>query len=53
VKPDYAKAFEFYQKALDVGLKPERRIEVELARGAMSAEYGELARGDRTLREVH
>jgi len=29
-KPDYAKALEFYQKALEVGPKPEKRIEVEL-----------------------
>ena len=28
--PDYAKALEFYNKALEVGPKPERRIEVEL-----------------------
>jgi alpha-2-macroglobulin len=30
VKPDYAKAYGFYQKALDAGPKPEKRIEVEL-----------------------
>ena len=30
VQPDYAKAFEFYRKALDAGPKPEKRIEVEL-----------------------
>jgi tetratricopeptide (TPR) repeat protein len=29
-KPDYAKALEFYKKALDVGPKPEKRTEVEL-----------------------
>ena len=29
-KPDYKKALEFYQKALEVGPKPEKRIEVEL-----------------------
>ena len=28
--PDYAKALEFYQKALEVGPKLERRIEIEL-----------------------
>ncbi len=29
-KPDYAKAFEFYKKALESGPKPQKRIEVEL-----------------------
>ncbi len=29
-KPDYAKAFEFYKKAIEVGPEPEKRIEVEL-----------------------
>jgi alpha-2-macroglobulin len=29
-QPDYAKALEFYQKALETGPKPARRIEVEL-----------------------
>jgi hypothetical protein len=29
-KPDYAKAFEFYKKALESGPKAEKRIEVEL-----------------------
>lgn len=29
-KPDYAKALEFYKRALDVGPKPEKRAEVEL-----------------------
>ena len=29
-KPDYAKALEFYQKALATGAKPEKQIEVEL-----------------------
>ncbi|HYW81028.1 MAG TPA: tetratricopeptide repeat protein, partial [Thermoguttaceae bacterium] len=29
-KPDYAKALEFYKKALEVGPKPRRRAEVEL-----------------------
>ncbi|MCR4414075.1 MAG: tetratricopeptide repeat protein, partial [Thermoguttaceae bacterium] len=29
-KPDYAKALEFYTRALDVGPKPEKRAEVEL-----------------------
>ncbi|NQU22736.1 MAG: tetratricopeptide repeat protein, partial [Candidatus Nealsonbacteria bacterium] len=29
-KPDYKKALEFYNKALDVGPKPEKRVEVEL-----------------------
>ena len=30
LKPDYAKAFEFYQKAIEAGPKSDRRIEVEL-----------------------
>jgi uncharacterized protein YfaS (alpha-2-macroglobulin family)/TolA-binding protein len=29
-KPNYKKALEFYQKALQVGPKPEKRVEVEL-----------------------
>jgi tetratricopeptide (TPR) repeat protein len=29
-KPDYAKALEFYKKALEVGPKPDRKAEVEL-----------------------
>ena len=29
-KPDYAKAGEYYQQALDMGLTPQRRAEVEL-----------------------
>ena len=29
-KPDYAKALQFYQKALEVGPKPAKRIEVEM-----------------------
>ena len=29
-KPDYAKALEFYQKALEAGPKPSKQIEVEL-----------------------
>ncbi len=29
-KPDYAKALEFYRKALEAGPKPEKRIEVEM-----------------------
>ncbi len=29
-KPDYQKALEFYQKALEVGPKPDKRVEVEL-----------------------
>lgn len=29
-KPDYAKAREFYQNALEVGPKPEKQIEIEL-----------------------
>jgi len=29
-KPDYAKALEFYQKALEVGPEPKKRVEVEL-----------------------
>ena len=29
-KPDYARASEFYQKALEAGPKPQKRIEVEL-----------------------
>ncbi len=29
-KPDYAKAFEFYKKALESGPKPKKQIEVEL-----------------------
>jgi tetratricopeptide (TPR) repeat protein len=29
-KPDYAKALEFYNKALEVGPKPDTRVEVEL-----------------------
>ena len=28
-KPDYAKALEFYRKALEAGPKPEKRVEVE------------------------
>ena len=30
-KPDYAKAFEFYKKAIEVGPKPERYSEAELS----------------------
>lgn len=30
VKPDYAKAVQFYDKALDAGPKPEKRLDVEL-----------------------
>lgn len=30
IKPDYAKAREFYQNALEVGPKPEKQIEIEL-----------------------
>ena len=40
-KPDYAKALEFYQKALEVGPKPEKRIEVELLVAAVPAEAGQ------------
>ena len=32
-KPDYAKALEFYKKALDAGAKPETQAEVELRIG--------------------
>ncbi len=32
-KPDYAKALEFYKKALETGAKPERQIEIELLIG--------------------
>ena len=32
-KPDYAKALEFYKKALETGAKPERQIEIELLVG--------------------
>jgi len=30
VKPDYAQALQFYEKALDAGPKPEKRLDVEL-----------------------
>jgi len=30
VKPDHAQALQFYEKALDAGPKPERRLDVEL-----------------------
>ena len=32
-KPDYAKALEFYKKALEAGAKPEKQIEIELLIG--------------------
>src|SRR5207253_2214557 len=32
-KPDYAKALEFYKKALDAGAKPQKQIEIELRIG--------------------
>ena len=32
-KPDYAKALEFYKKALETGAKPEKQIEIELLIG--------------------
>ena len=41
-KPDYAKALEFYQKALEVGPKPEKQIEVELLVAECQQSLGKL-----------
>ncbi|MHC4399913.1 MAG: tetratricopeptide repeat protein, partial [Planctomycetota bacterium] len=41
-KPDYQKALDFYQKALEVGPKPEKRIEVELLVGQCLQKLGKL-----------
>lgn len=41
-KPDYAKALEFYKKALEVGPKPEKRIEVELLVAQCQQKLGKL-----------
>ena len=35
-KPDYAKALEFYKKALETGAKPEKQIEIELRSASAS-----------------
>ena len=37
-KPDYAKALEFYKKALETGAKPEKQIEIELLDRPVPAE---------------
>ncbi len=41
-KPDYAKALEFYQKALEVGPKPQKQIEVELLVAECQQSLGKL-----------
>ncbi len=41
-KPDFQKALEFYRKALEVGPKPEKRIEVELLVAQCQQELGKL-----------
>ncbi|MGQ9576072.1 MAG: tetratricopeptide repeat protein, partial [Thermoguttaceae bacterium] len=41
-KPDYAKALEFYRKALEVGPKPQRKIEVELLVAQCQQHLGKL-----------
>ncbi|HEV3341931.1 MAG TPA: tetratricopeptide repeat protein, partial [Pirellulales bacterium] len=40
--PDYAKALEFYNKALEVGAKPEKRDEIELRVARCYQELGNL-----------
>jgi tetratricopeptide (TPR) repeat protein len=42
-KPDYAKALNFYKKALEVGPNPERRIEVEFRVARCHQELGQHA----------
>ena len=42
-KPDYQKALEFYQKSLEVGPKPEKRIEVELLVAQCKQKLGDQA----------
>lgn len=41
-KPDFERALEFYQKALEVGPQPEKRIEVELLVAQCHHELGKL-----------
>ncbi len=41
-QPDYQKAHEFYEKALDVGPKPETRAEVELLAARCLQQLGQL-----------
>ena len=52
-KPDYAKALEFYKKALETGAKPEKQIEIELLIGQCQQNLGQVGRGGRAVREVH
>jgi alpha-2-macroglobulin len=40
-KPDYAKALEFYKKAVETGAKPERQIEIELLIGQCQQNLGQ------------
>ncbi len=42
-KPDYAKALEFYKKALETGAKPEKQIEIELLIGQCQQNLGKPA----------
>ncbi len=42
-KPDYAKALEFYKKALETGGKPEKQIEIELLIGECQQNLGKFA----------
>ena len=41
-KPDFAKALEFYNKALEVGPKPQKRVEVELLVAQCQQKLGKL-----------
>ncbi len=42
-KPDYSKALEFYLAALDVGLRPEKRAEIEMLVARCRQELGDAS----------
>ncbi len=51
-KPDYAKALEFYKKALDAGAKPETQAEVELHIGECLQNLNKFGEAAAAIREV-
>ena len=52
-KPDYAKALEFYKKALEAGAKPEKQIEIELLDRPVPTESRSGKYRGHALRAVH